>query len=202
MRTSRTSPFVCAHCAPMNDWHFDWARSAYLTQGQVSESVVGFKYEEQFFRRSQIGRLADRGLRPIMPPSESWDALVPVPLYHRRLRTRGFNQAEELARGLGRRRGDAVSGRASSAAARRLPKPGLKRNARRENMRNAFALKGGFDVANRNLLLIDDVFTTGATTNACAERPGPGRGGSAGGPDGFAELGSARVGLRSSSSHG
>jgi predicted amidophosphoribosyltransferase len=45
---------------------------------------------------------------------------------------------------------------------------GLERHARWENMQNAFALKGGFDVTGQNLLLIDDVFTTGATTNACA----------------------------------
>jgi ComF family protein len=160
------SPLVCAHCAD-EDWHFAWARSGYLTQGQVSESIVGFKYEEQFFRLTQMLDWLTEAFDD-HAASESWDALVPVPLYHRRLRTRGFNQADELARGLGRRRGVRVW----SCLKRNRETPsqtGLKKKARRENVRNAFALKGGFDVANRNLLLIDDVFTTGATTNACAE---------------------------------
>ncbi|MCE0498008.1 MAG: hypothetical protein LV481_08700 [Methylacidiphilales bacterium] len=46
---------------------------------------------------------------------------------------------------------------------------GLERDVRWKNMQNAFGLKRGFDVRGKNLLLIDDVFTTGATTNACAQ---------------------------------
>jgi ComF family protein len=99
--------------------------------------------------------------------NETWDALVPVPLYHRRRRERGFNQAAELARGLGKRRGIRVSDclyrcRETSS------QTGLDRVARWENMEDAFQLKGGFDLKGQNLLLIDDVFTTGATSDACA----------------------------------
>jgi predicted amidophosphoribosyltransferase len=76
------SPFVCATCAE-NDWHFAWARAGYLTEGQVRESIVGFKYEEQFYRLAPLldwlGEAFDRHAS-----AESWDALIPVPLYHRR----------------------------------------------------------------------------------------------------------------------
>jgi ComF family protein len=169
------APFVCSTCAD-SDWSFAWARAGYLTEGQVHEAVVGFKYGEQFFRRAQLaGWLTEAFDR--YAAGEEWDALVPVPLYHRRLRTRGFNQAQELAHALGRRRGVPVW-----SCLRRLretpSQTGLRRRARRENVRNAFALKGRFDVTGRHLLLIDDVFTTGATTNACARalaRAGAGR---------------------------
>jgi ComF family protein len=159
------APFVCSSCAD-TEWSFAWARAGYLTEGQVHEAVVGFKYEEQFFRLRQLsGWLTEAFDR--YAAEEKWDALVPVPLYHRRQRERGFNQARELAGGLSRRRGVPVW-----SCLRRLretpSQTGLERRARRENMRNAFGLKGGFDVSGRNLLLIDDVFTTGATTNACA----------------------------------
>ncbi len=159
------APFVCTNCAE-TDWSFAWARAGYLTVGQVHEAVVGFKYEEQFFRLAQLsGWLTEAFDR--YAAGEKWDALVPVPLFHRRQRERGFNQARERAGGLGRRRHIPVW----SCLRRQRETPsqtGLERRARRENMRNAFALKGGFDVAGRHLLLIDDVFTTGATTNACA----------------------------------
>jgi competence protein ComFC len=159
------TPFVCSNCADRR-WHFAWARAGYLTEGQVHEAVVGFKYNEQFFRLAQLaGWLVETFDRHAA--GEKWDALVPVPLYHRRLRTRGFNQARELAQDLGRARGIPV--RDCLRRDRETPsQTSLERGARWQNMQGAFAFKGRFDVTGQNLLLIDDVFTTGATTNACA----------------------------------
>jgi len=159
------TPFVCSNCAERR-WHFAWARAGYLTEGQVHEAVVGFKYHDQSFRLAQlVGWLTEA--YDLHGAGEKWDALVPVPLYHRRLRTRGFNQARELAHGLGRARGVPV--RDYLRRNRETPPQAwLERRARWENMQGAFAVKGRFDVTGQNLLLIDDVFTTGATTNACA----------------------------------
>jgi hypothetical protein len=47
------APFVCSTCAA-TDWFFAWARAGYLTEGQVLESVVGFKYKDEFFRLDQL----------------------------------------------------------------------------------------------------------------------------------------------------
>ncbi len=159
------APFVCWTCADRR-WHFAWARAAYWTEGQVHEAITGFKYRDEYFRLSQLtGWLVEAFDRHAA--GEKWDGLVPVPLYHRRHRARGFNQAKELALELGRARGLPV--RRCLRRDRETPsQTGLERGARWENMQNAFRLKGGFDVNGQNLLLIDDVFTTGATTNACA----------------------------------
>ena len=159
------APFTCWTCADRH-WNFAWARAAYMTEGQVLEAVSGFKYHEEFFRLRRLTAWLTEAFDR-HAAHESWDALVPVPLYHRRLRERGFNQSRELARALGKVRRLRVID-----CLRRLRETpvqvGLNRNARWENMRNAFALKGRFDVTGLRLLLIDDVFTTGATTNACA----------------------------------
>ena len=160
------STIVCDKCAK-HRWHFQWARAAYWTRGQVLEAVLGFKYNDQYY---QYGRLVgwlteayDQHAR-----GEPWDALVPVPLYHRRHRDRGFNQAHELARGLGKKRKLRVLD--CLYRCRETPsQTKLDRTARWENMTDAFRLKAGFDVRGLNLLVLDDVFTTGATTNACAQ---------------------------------
>jgi len=160
-----TGDFVCGHCQ-QKEWSFLWARAGYLTAGQVHEAVVGFKYEEEFYRRAQlVNWLVETYDR--FAAAEQWDGLVPVPLHHRRYRDRGFNQARELADGLG--------------GARNVPvidclyryretdsQTGLRRNERWNNMKHAFLLKPKFDLRGKNLLIIDDVFTTGATVNACA----------------------------------
>jgi ComF family protein len=161
-----TADFVCSNCADKH-WHFNWGRAAYRTEGQVLEAIIGFKYSDQYYQRRQlIGWLVEAFDRYTV--KGEWDAIVPVPLYHRRHRERGFNQAAEIAYGL--------------AAARKVPvldclyryretlsQAKLDRKARWENMANAFRMKRKFDVAGKNLLVIDDVFTTGATVNACAQ---------------------------------
>ncbi len=164
--TGLDSTVVCEKCA-RHHWHFQWARAAYWTRGQVLEAVLGFKYGDQYHQCSRlVDWLTEAYDRHAC--AEQWDALVPVPLYPRRHRERGFNQASEIARGLGRKRKIKVLEplyRYRETASQTK----LSRNARWENMNDAFRLKRGFDVRGLNLLIIDDVFTTGATTNACAQ---------------------------------
>ena len=91
------------------------------------------------------------------------DAVVPVPLHALRERSRGFNQARELARHLGLPVLDALVRTRRTSAQADLPK--AKRDA---NVRGAFAVTRGVDVEGLVLVLIDDVSTTGSTLNACA----------------------------------
>jgi ComF family protein len=160
------STVVCDKCVK-HHWHFQWARAAYWTRGQVLEAVIGFKYADQYY---QYSRLVDWLTEAFdrHAAAEEWDALVPVPLYHRRHRERGFNQASEIVRGLARRRKIRVK-ECLYRYRETVSQTKLSRNARWDNMTDAFRLKPRFDVRGQNLLLIDDVFTTGATTNACAQ---------------------------------
>ena len=96
------------------------------------------------------------------------DAVVPVPLHPGRLAERGHNQAEVLARALSSRTGLCVElnalARVRAGARRRF---GSGRDARAEDSADAFSAAARL-VAGRRLLLLDDVFTTGATLSACA----------------------------------
>jgi len=160
------SSFICNNCT-QHDWHFEWARSGYDTGGQILEAVIGFKYRQEWYHRSQlVGWLTETFDR--YAGNDGWDALVPVPLYHLRHRERGFNQAKEIAQGLSTKRKlpvlDCLYRYRETASQTKL-----ERSARWENMAGAFRLKPRFDVRGRSLLLIDDVFTTGATADACAQ---------------------------------
>jgi len=98
--------------------------------------------------------------------------VVPVPLHRRKQAQRGFNQAEMIARGalkqLSRpkrfdlRTGVLVRRRETGSQI------GLTRHQRRENMRGAFAVSDPMRILNRDILLVDDVYTTGATVSECA----------------------------------
>ena len=95
------------------------------------------------------------------------EVLVPVPLHPRRERERGFNQARLLAHRLGRSWGVPCSDALARARAT-LPQAELSAEARRDNVRGAFALRRRSEVAGRHVALVDDVLTTGSTVLACA----------------------------------
>jgi ComF family protein len=139
-------------------------RSAAAYEGPIEVAVQRFKY--QGWRRLaeplaalMAERLMVEGL------AASW--AVAVPLHPGRLRQRGFNQAELLARELRRRLhlheppGHLVRTRATP------PQVGHDRRWRLENVREAFEWRGA-DLGGRSLLVVDDVATTGATLEACA----------------------------------
>ena len=95
--------------------------------------------------------------------------MVPVPLARGRRRERGFNQSELIAERLA----EALELPLVTAALERVretrPQVGRSAAERRENVRGAFACPDGGLVADRRVIVIDDVATTGATLRACAE---------------------------------
>ena len=94
-------------------------------------------------------------------PAEDEELIVPVPTTKRRLRQRGFNQAEVLARGLARFYGMPMNARALCRMQDRGTQEGLDRDRRLSNLQGTF--RASFAVRGRRVLLIDDVYTTGAT---------------------------------------
>lgn len=96
--------------------------------------------------------------------------LVPVPLHRWRIWQRGFNQSLQIARAIARQTGQPIMPAPIVRARRTSPLGGLSRRARSREVRGAFALNVHEAVAlkGRRVLLVDDVYTTGATANACA----------------------------------
>jgi ComF family protein len=129
----------------------------------LAVAIQRLKYAQRRALAAALGQLlAER--YPFGPAA----LLVPVPLHITRLRERGFNQAVLLARRLGRARGLGVAARALVRTRATHAQPGLTSAGRRANLAGAFALRPGAAVAGLDVVLIDDVLTTGATADACA----------------------------------
>lgn len=140
------------------------ARAAYPYTGWVARAVQLAKYDDEPARLPDIGAR----LLPLMRDLGPLDALVPVPLHPARLRRRGYNQADVLAREI-----SAVTGVPLWPVIRRIretrPQVGLTRDARTHNVHDAFALDPAWSPRpGMRFLIVDDVRTTGATLNACA----------------------------------
>jgi len=139
---------------------------AWRYEEPLNAVIHGLKFQDLTYLGTQLARELDG----LLPPDLDIDAVVPVPLHWLRSWTRGFNQAAEIARPLARRRNwqieDALVRRRSTP-----PQSGLDRDGRLRNLRRAFAARrrpDGFEPGEKRLLLIDDVYTTGATLEAAA----------------------------------
>lgn len=147
---------------------FDSAYAPVLYQGVGRDLVLGLKYGAMMAAVPAMARMMAVQLsRSAAPP----DLIVPVPLHWTRLLKRRFNQSQLLARDIGKDIGKPVQSRILRRI-RATPSQGtLGRGKRFKNVKSAFSVpvseRGIF--AGKNILLVDDVLTTGATASACAE---------------------------------
>ncbi|TVV73292.1 ComF family protein [Sphingomonas solaris] len=118
-------------------------------------------------RRPGLAETIARRLERLVDPGEPW-LIAPVPLHRWRIWSRGYNQSALIGRALARRTGLPFSPDLIARTRHTPSLRGLGRHARLRTVRDAFAIPDPATVAGRAVLLIDDVFTTGATANACA----------------------------------
>lgn len=162
-----THSFQCANCQDMN-LHFRSARSAVLAEGLMLEVIHHYKYNRGLWFEPFLAGLLISTASPALA-AEKWDLLVPVPLYPVKKREREFNQAARLAARLGRAANIPVNERLLRRVKPTITQTRLTREQRADNVRHAFAFCGKEKLQGQNIVLLDDVMTTGATTDACAK---------------------------------
>lgn len=161
-----TTEFKCSNCSDTK-LHFCWARSAVAAGGLILELIHRYKYQRALWFEPFLGELFVRVAAPELSRGK-WDVIVPVPLHPAKQREREFNQAERLARHLARATGIPVNEKLLVRIVPTRTQTLLTRAERAANVRRAFRARPGRRLDGRRVVIVDDVFTTGATTNACA----------------------------------
>jgi len=135
--------------------------------GGLLRAIHDFKYRRQPGLGRGLGRLiTDNNYAGIDP--EGFDIVIPVPLHVRRLRERGFNQSLLLARTVATACGIPVDFLSLRRVRDTPPQTLMGRKERQANIRGAFAVVRRDRLRDRQVLLIDDVYTTGSTLAECA----------------------------------
>ena len=161
------APKSCPHCAELEPL-FEEGRTLFLAKGPGRALLHELKYNAGFHVLHDLSRMLAGA--PRFTGFLGNAVLVPVPLHPAKERERGYNQSHLIARTLA----EAAEGCRVRALLQRVrptqSQTRLDRSARLRNVKNAFALKPrALVIPGRLHILVDDVFTTGATLNACAE---------------------------------
>jgi ComF family protein len=161
-----TSTFECTNCREM-ELHFTSARSSVVAKTVVLEAIHRFKYQRALWFEPFLADLLVREAGPALR-GQKWDLIVPVPLHPLKEREREFNQAETLASHLSVATEIPLNEHLLRRVAPTKTQTLLTREQRSKNMRGAFQALPSAKLDGQNVVLVDDVFTTGATTSACA----------------------------------
>jgi len=156
---------LCQDCL-QGKYHFDWARAAVEYQPQISRLIHAFKYQKDMSGIPLFIKLMNN----ILPEEilAACDTIIPVPLHKKRLQERGYNQSLLLANNLFKSRKELIDPFCLERHRYTEPQTTQSAASRRKKLRNAFQVTDRKKVLGQNILVIDDVFTTGATVDACA----------------------------------
>jgi len=159
----------CSDCERKN-YHYDKGIAVWLYNDEMKKSLVDFKYHNKkengkFYIEESVRQYGDL-IKKINP-----DVLVPVPIHTSKHLERGYNQADILAKGIGKQLGIPVLSKLLLRNKKTLPQKSLSDKERLRNLSQAFsyneteARKHGSSIL--RVLLVDDIYTTGSTIEAC-----------------------------------
>jgi ComF family protein len=182
---SHSVKFICPECYGRLE-RFDithpW-RDEYISAGVIDNSLSAFWFREgneiqtlmhemKYGRMKSVGRLLGREIANIILSTNGikWDYVIPVPLHKARLRDRTYNQSEFIAESIAGATGTKVLAKGITRTRFTGTQTKLNKQQRKENVKDAFSVNPRYkdSLTGKNIILVDDVITTGATILECA----------------------------------
>ena len=150
---------------------FDFVHADAFLYFNKGGKVQNMMHELKYNNRPEVGFRLGELYGAAFLGNESWhapDLIIPVPLHPKKLKKRGYNQAEHIARGLGAITGIPVETELLIRSAETETQTKKSRYDRFENMNAAFAVIDAAQLENKHILIVDDVVTSGGTFEGCA----------------------------------
>lgn len=154
----------CGQCLKARPF-FDRTIVLYQYEQPAKKLILDLKFHEKLIHACLLGKLMAEKISQDMDARP--DLIIPVPLHKKRIRTRGFNQALELAKPIAKQLQIPIDYRSVVRHKHTEPQLSLPLNQRAKNIKKAFALQG--ELSAKHVAIVDDVMTTGATVNALSQ---------------------------------
>ncbi|MCR5429713.1 MAG: ComF family protein [Eubacterium sp.] len=165
-RTMSEDGFCCEDCTKIEHF-FKRNVSVFEYRGDIKECIYRFKYSNM---RCYAEFFAEEAVKRYWKLLKMWkvDCIVPVPMYKNKQKKRGYNQAEEFAKSLSKITSIKMDAKYLKRRKDTVPMKTLSKQQRYENLKKAFVVNKDRSTYKR-VLVVDDIFTTGSTIDACAK---------------------------------
>lgn len=158
---------TCVSCIK-NPLSFDRAYSPCAYEGVIKELIRVFKYKNRDYLGATLAELMNNFIKENNFPIKLMDKIIPIPLSAAKLREREFNQSLILSEHISKNFGIEILTNQLLRSRNTRTQTELKDHRRFLNVKGAFSVKSSATLQNKNILLIDDVLTTGATASEAA----------------------------------
>lgn len=142
-------------------------------QGIIREQIINYKFHEESYKYKMISNfilknciLKDAKLFQIL---KDYDVVIPVPISNKRLKERGHNQAELIAKQIAKLLEKKIITDCLYKSKNIVAQSTLNKQEREENIKDVYTIKKQMKLLNKKILLIDDIYTTGSTANECCK---------------------------------
>lgn len=159
--------YICGQCAKEKKQHFVMQRSAFIYDDNSKQLVIDFKFHDKTSSAEVLANMLFVAGKDIWP--ENPDYLIPVPLHRDRLRARRYNQSALLCKYLSKKTLIPCDYFSLTRDINTVPQVSLTGTKRMNNLKKAFGLKNPEKFIGKNIVLVDDVKTTGSTLKECAK---------------------------------
>lgn len=158
---------TCPHCAELNP-NFSQGKTLFLAKGPARSLLHELKYQSGFYVLKDLAKMLHQ--HPDYTDYLTNAHLVPVPLFKSKERERSYNQSLKIAQLLQQNSRHSSIHQLLTRVRPTQSQTTLDRKSRHQNVKNAFALaQDAHVIPHQQYILVDDVFTTGSTLNACAK---------------------------------
>ena len=132
----------------------------------IRELIIQYKFNEKSYLYKTFCELIIKN-KKVFDFIKSYDIIIPVPIHRTRIRKRGYNQSELIAKELAKKLNIGYNKKVLIKVKKNKPQSILNKKERKENTENVYKIINKEKIYDKKILIFDDIYTTGATINAC-----------------------------------
>lgn len=155
-------------CRETKKLYFDYCINLLKYENLIREKIIDYKFYEKSYLYSTFAKIMLKDKKICRFLKERYDIIIPVPMHKKKERIRGYNQTELIAIELSKMLEIPIDRRALIKAKNNIVQSTLTKTERIKNVRNVFEIKDNKEILGKNIIIFDDIYTTGSTINECS----------------------------------
>lgn len=148
--------------------YFDECFYLFKYQGQIRHIIIDYKFQEKSYLYKTFSKIILKN-KKACGFLKKYDIIVAVPIHKKRKNKRGYNQTELITRDIAKKINIEFKSNLLIKSKNTIPQSKLNKIDRIKNVQNAFLVNKKIDIKNKNIVIIDDIYTTGSTLNECSK---------------------------------